>query len=75
MTSIIEWWRRSSGGIAPWASMTILQHRWWSHDDLRHTDEWIWPVELVELWSLVGEPERWPVDLGTQEESTVLDTH
>jgi 8-oxo-dGTP pyrophosphatase MutT (NUDIX family) len=54
---------------------TILQHRWWSHDDLRHTDEWIWPVELVELWSLVGEPERWPVDLGTQEESTVLDTH
>ena len=50
--------------------MTILRHRWWSHDDLRHTDEWIWPVELVELWSLVGAPERWPVDLGTQEEST-----
>ena len=55
--------------------MTILQHRWWSHDDLRHTDEWIWPSELVELWSLVGEPDRWPVDLGTQEESTVLDTN
>ena len=46
-----------------------------SEDDLRHTDEWVWPVELVELWSLVGEPDRWPVDLGTQEESTVLDIH
>ena len=54
---------------------TLLQYRWWSHDDLRNTDEWIWPHELVELWSLAGEPERWPVDLGTQEESTVLDAH
>ena len=36
---------------------TILSNRWWSHDDLRHTDEWIWPHELVELWSLAGEPE------------------
>ena len=53
----------------------MLQHRWWSYDDLRLTDDWIWPVELVSPWSLVGEPERWPVDLGTQEESTVLDTH
>ena len=54
--------------------LTILEHRWWSHDDLRHTDEWIWPAELVELWSLAGKPESWPVDLGTQEESTVNDT-
>lgn len=55
--------------------LTILSHRWWSHDDLRNTDEWIWPHELVELWSLAGEPGRWPVNLGAQEESTVLDTH
>lgn len=53
--------------------LTITQHRWWSHDDLRHTDEWIWPHELVELWSLAGQPELWPVNLGVQEESTVLD--
>jgi 8-oxo-dGTP pyrophosphatase MutT (NUDIX family) len=59
----------------PDEKMTIQSHRWWSHDDLRHTDEWIWPSELVELWSLVGAPDRWPVDLGTQEESTVLDSH
>lgn len=55
--------------------LTILSHRWWSHDDLRHTDDWIWPHELVELWSLAGEPGRWPVNLGVQEESTVLDAH
>jgi hypothetical protein len=61
-------------GHTPDEQLTMLRHRWWSHDDLRHTDEWIWPVELVELWSLAGEPERWPVDLGTQEESTVPDT-
>jgi 8-oxo-dGTP pyrophosphatase MutT (NUDIX family) len=54
--------------------LTILSHRWWSHDDLRHTDDWIWPHELVELWSLAGEPDQWPVNLGVQEESTVLDT-
>jgi 8-oxo-dGTP pyrophosphatase MutT (NUDIX family) len=55
--------------------LTMQQHRWWSHDDLRHTDEWIWPHELVELWSLAGQPELWPVNLGFQEESTVLDVH
>jgi 8-oxo-dGTP pyrophosphatase MutT (NUDIX family) len=53
--------------------LTIKRFRWWSHDDLRHTNEWIWPTELVELWSLAGEPESWPIDLGTQEESTVPD--
>ena len=53
--------------------LTIKQFRWWSHDDLRHTNEWIWPAELVELWSLAGTPDSWPIDLGTQEESTVPD--
>ncbi len=55
--------------------LTFRGFRWWSHDELRQTDDWIWPHELVELWSLAGEPQAWPVDLGTQEESTVLDEH
>jgi hypothetical protein len=59
----------------PDEKFTILSHRWWSHDDLRHTDDWIWPHELVELWSLAGDPRQWPVNLGVQEESTVLDVH
>ena len=53
--------------------LPLQQHRWWTHDDLRHTDEWIWPNELVELWSLAGDPDAWPIDLGPQEESTVRD--
>jgi 8-oxo-dGTP pyrophosphatase MutT (NUDIX family) len=40
--------------------LTLLGHRWWTHDDLRHTDDWVWPHELVELWSLAGQPDAWP---------------
>ena len=53
--------------------LTFKQFRWWSTEQLRETDDWIWPQELVELLHLVEERERWPVQLGTQEESTVLD--
>ena len=53
--------------------LTFKQFRWWSTEQLRETDDWVWPQELVELLHLVEEPERWPVQLGTQEESTVLD--
>ena len=53
--------------------LTFKQFRWWSVEELRGTDDWVWPQELVELLHLVEEPERWPVELGTQEESTVLD--
>ncbi|WP_375433047.1 NUDIX hydrolase [uncultured Friedmanniella sp.] len=53
--------------------LTFLQFRWWSTEELRNTDDWVWPHELVELLHLVDEPDRWPVELGVQEESTVLD--
>lgn len=53
--------------------LTFQQFRWWSMEELRATDDWVWPQELVELLHLVEEPGRWPVQLGTQEESTVLD--
>lgn len=53
--------------------LTFLQFRWWSTEELRNTDDWVWPHELVELLHLVDEPDRWPVELGIQEESTVLD--
>jgi 8-oxo-dGTP pyrophosphatase MutT (NUDIX family) len=55
--------------------LTFKQFRWWSTEQLRETDDWVWPQELVELLHLVEERERWPVQLGTQEESTVLDVH
>ncbi|GAA1834763.1 NUDIX hydrolase [Microlunatus capsulatus] len=59
----------------PDEQLTFQQHRWWSTEELRATDDWVWPHELVELLHLVDERDRWPVALGTQEESTVLDVH
>lgn len=55
--------------------LTFKQFRWWSTEELRATDDWVWPHELVEILHLVDEGDRWPVQLGTQEESTVLDVH
>lgn len=62
-------------GHTPDERLTFKQFRWWSTEELRATDDWVWPHELVELLHLVEERERWPVQLGTQEESTVLDVH
>lgn len=53
--------------------LTILQHRWFSHDELRTTSQHIWPAVLAELWDLIDDPHLWPVELGVQEESTVPD--
>lgn len=57
----------------PEEKLTFKQFRWWSMEELRTSDDWVWPHELVELLHLMNEPERWPVELGTQEESTILD--
>lgn len=57
----------------PDEKLTLQQHRWWTMEELRSTDDWVWPNELVELLHLLEERDRWPVELGTQEESTVLD--
>lgn len=53
--------------------LTLQSHRWWSREDLERTVAAIWPRELVELWALINTPERWPLEMGEQEESTVLD--
>lgn len=57
-------------GHTPEEQLTLQQYRWWKESELVSTDAWIWPVELVELWGSVDQPEDWPRDLGLQEEST-----
>ena len=57
----------------PEEQITFKGYRWFSTEDLRTTDDWVWPRELEEILLLIDTPERWPVDLGVQEESTVLD--
>ncbi|GAA2112159.1 hypothetical protein GCM10009841_35550 [Microlunatus panaciterrae] len=53
--------------------LTLQTHRWWYREELVETTEWIWPVELVELWDAAHHPHRWGRDLGRQEESTLPD--
>jgi 8-oxo-dGTP pyrophosphatase MutT (NUDIX family) len=50
---------------------TVLGHRWWEPAALSATGDLVWPADLIALAALRGEPARWPVDLGTVEESTV----
>jgi 8-oxo-dGTP pyrophosphatase MutT (NUDIX family) len=48
---------------------SVLGHAWRSVYE--SSDELIWPVDLAELVAVSDHPERWPVDLGTVEESVV----
>lgn len=50
--------------------LTMTEHRWWTRDELAGTTETIWPAELLELWDRMVAGLS-PLDLGTQEESTV----
>jgi 8-oxo-dGTP pyrophosphatase MutT (NUDIX family) len=49
----------------------IVGHRWWTIEDLRRTDEMVWPVGLVNLVIARDTPAAWPVSLSTEQESTV----
>lgn len=44
--------------------ITMINHRWWSWNELATTDAWIWPEQLLRLVRLAGQPETWPTDLG-----------
>jgi 8-oxo-dGTP pyrophosphatase MutT (NUDIX family) len=51
--------------------ITMVNHRWWSWNELAETSEWIWPKQLLRLIRLGERPDSWPVDLGlTTDEST-----
>lgn len=46
------------------------ESRWWSWAELAATEEWIWD-DVAALWDERRHPERWVIDLGTIEQSTV----
>ena len=48
---------------------SVLGHAWRSVGD--ETEDLLWPADLADLVRLVRQPDRWPVDLGTVEESVV----
>ncbi|MBA3529059.1 MAG: NUDIX domain-containing protein [Propionibacteriaceae bacterium] len=53
--------------------LTLQEHRWWDRAAVVETREWIWPARLLELWDLLDDPAAWPLEMGEQEESTLLD--
>jgi hypothetical protein len=52
--------------------ITLQGHRWWTRAEIEAGGSWIWPAELVQLWDRAAEPESSALDLGRQEESTVV---
>lgn len=52
---------------------TLQQSRWWSRTELAATTAWIWPSRLLQLWDLADHPDRWPLEMGHEEESTRRD--
>lgn len=59
-------------GLTAAEAAMLLEHRWWSLDDLEASTERIWPAEIVELCELADRPDAWPVRLPDVEESSVL---
>ena len=51
--------------------VSVIQHRWWTRDELAATAEWIWPPDVLALWASAARPADWPLDLGRNEQSTV----
>ncbi len=51
--------------------ITVLRHRWWDPADLAVTDDVVWPSRLLQMYECRDDPAAWPVDFGTEEESTV----
>lgn len=52
--------------------VTLQRHHWWSRAELAGTDQWIWPAELQQLWEHGLQMSADLIELGDQEESTVL---
>ncbi|GAB3622910.1 NUDIX hydrolase [Mariniluteicoccus endophyticus] len=52
--------------------LTLRGWRWWTLEELRTTDEWIWPSYLSELVSLADHPDRWVVDKGRETHESTL---
>lgn len=64
-----------TAGHTPEERLTMTAHRWWSREELRSTEDIIWPADLPALWERLDEvradPAVGPLALPFVEESTV----
>lgn len=57
--------------------LTMTVHHWWTRAELSTTAEIVWPTGILDLWqeltARVADPGRPTLELGTAEESSVVD--
>lgn len=71
LVASVPWFEVDVAGHTPEERTTMIDHRWWTPDELRTTHERVWPTALRDLLEAVRSPDRWPVDIADAEESTV----
>lgn len=52
--------------------ITLQSHRWWTLDEIRTTQAWIWPRYLLDLLALIDSPRDWPRDYGRETDESTL---
>lgn len=68
---VAEQFEPDTSGFTDDEKVTIAAWDWLPLDGLAGMSEEVWPVTIGDLVALDGHPERWPVDHGAVEESTV----
>ena len=58
-------------GLTEEELVTVHGLRWWTTEELRTTEETIWPVRLLDHLTWLVRPPSAPLELPTEEESTV----
>lgn len=51
--------------------LTMAGHAWHPLEELAHLPEPVWPSDISRLVETASSPDRWPIDLGEVEESTI----
>lgn len=69
--TVAERFDPDAAGLTPDEQITLDGWAWHPLDDLASIAGPVWPSDLAELAALGTTPERWPVDLGRVEESTL----
>jgi 8-oxo-dGTP pyrophosphatase MutT (NUDIX family) len=71
LLQVAETFVPDAAGLTPDEQITLDGWAWHPLDELAGVPEPVWPADLAVVAALGRTPERWPVDLGWVEESTL----
>jgi hypothetical protein len=71
LLQVAETFAPDAAGLTPDEQITLDGWAWHLLDELAGVPEPVWPADLAVVAALGRTPERWPVDLGWVEESTL----